>query len=51
MLKDPSVLDEAARLGYEIDPGSGEELDQLTQEVANLQTPARDLLRILLRGP
>ena len=51
MLKDPSVLDEAARLGYEIDPVSGEELDQLTQEVANLQTPARDLLRILLRGP
>jgi tripartite-type tricarboxylate transporter receptor subunit TctC len=51
MLKDPSVLDEAARLGFEVDPVSGEELDRLTAEFTDMSPPAKDLLRMLLHGP
>jgi tripartite-type tricarboxylate transporter receptor subunit TctC len=51
MLKDPTVLDEAARVGFDIDPVSGEDLDALASEVQTLSPQAKDLMRLLMRGP
>jgi hypothetical protein len=51
MHKDPTVLDEAARVGFDIDPVSGEELDGYAREIQSMSPQAKDLMRMLMRGP
>ena len=51
MHKDPTVLDEAARVGFDIDPVSGEELDGYAREIQSMSPQAKDLIRMLMRGP
>ncbi len=51
MLRDPAFLADAARAGAEVDPVSGEELQDGMEQALALSPEARGLLRDLLRGP
>lgn len=51
MLRDPETLADAARSGAEISPVSGGELQDDAERVLAISPAARDLVRLVLRGP
>jgi len=50
MLKDPDFLAACTQRNLTLDPGTGPEMDAITQDTMNLPKPTVDALRALLKG-